>query len=81
MVKRITTQFSYSSAVEAGDYVFIGLHRGFGERFAQQIHNTFTHLNETLQKCDTTEFIDSDCLIMIDGIAYKPSSDENIPLY
>lgn len=115
MVTRITTQFSYSTAVVAGDYVFIGLHRGFGESFTQQIHDTFTNLKETLQQCDasldevvkvnvylkniedlpemekgfldyfntdkfparmtsTTEFIDSDCLMMIDGVAYHPTS-------
>lgn len=112
MISRIPTPFSYSSAVVAGDYVFIGLHRGFGETFTQQIHNTFEHLLETLEQCDigmdrivkvhvylkhisdlpemekvfkdyfeedkyparmttTTEFIDSDCLLMIDGIAYS----------
>ncbi|CAH8717439.1 RidA family protein [Paenibacillus thiaminolyticus] len=115
MVKRIPTPFSYSSAVAAGDYVFIGLHRGFGDTFTQQIHDTFAHLTKTLQQCNasldhvvkvnvylknikdlpemekvffdyfeadacparmtsTTEFIDSDCLLMMDGVAYHPSS-------
>ena len=118
MVRRIPTPFSYSSAVEAGDYVFLGLHRGFGESFTQQIHHTFEQLRETLHTCNTsldqlvkvnvylkniddlpvmekvffdyfavdqfparmtstTQFIDSDCLIMIDGVAYKPSSLEH----
>ncbi|MFD5020560.1 RidA family protein [Paenibacillus sp. NPDC058367] len=112
MINRISTPFSYSSAVEAGDYVFLGLHRGFGVTFTEQIHNTFSHLKDTLNQLDvplenvvkvnvylknikdlpemeqvfceyfekdkfparmtsTTEFIDSDCLMMIDGIAYK----------
>lgn len=52
MVHRITTPYSYSSAVVAGDYVFIGLHRGHGESFTQQIHDTFAHLKETLQQCN-----------------------------
>lgn len=112
MITRISTPFSYSSAVVAGDYVFLGLHRGFGETFTQQIHNTFSNLKESLSKCNlpleaivkvnvylkhigdlpemekiffdyfdnnkfparmtsTTAFIDSDCLLMIEGIAYK----------
>ncbi|MNW35894.1 Enamine/imine deaminase [compost metagenome] len=111
MLERIPTKFSYSQAVVAGDYIFLGLHRGFGETFTEQIHSTFSGLKETLQKCDvslervvkvhvylknikdlpemekvfsdyfatdsfparmttTTEFFDSDCLMMIDGVAY-----------
>ncbi|RCX17088.1 2-iminobutanoate/2-iminopropanoate deaminase [Fontibacillus phaseoli] len=113
MIKRIPTPFSYSSAVSAGDYVFIGLHRGIGETFQEQIHDLFTHLQRTLRQCDTsldqivkvsvhlkhiedlpamekvfldyfepdqfparmtttTAFIDDDCLLMIEGIAYNP---------
>lgn len=113
MVNRIPTPFSYSQAVIAGDYIFLGLQRGFGETFTEQIHSVFSGLKDTLQKCDvsledivkvhvylksigdlpemekvffdyfaedsfparmttTTEFIDSDCLLMIDGIAYRP---------
>jgi len=112
MINRISTPFSYSAAVSAGDYVFLGLHRGFGQTFTEQIHDTFSHLKDTLNQLDvplqnlvkvnvylksikdlpameqvffdyfekdnfparmtsTTEFIDSDCLMMIDGIAYK----------
>ena len=26
--KRVSTPYSYSSAVAAGDYIFLGLHRG-----------------------------------------------------
>lgn len=111
MLERIPTPFSYSQAVVAGDYIFLGLHRGFGETFTEQIHSTFSGLKETLEKCNaplervvkvhvhlksiqdlpemeqvfsdyfatdsfparmttTTEFFDSDCLIMIDGVAY-----------
>jgi len=113
LLYRIPTPFSYSSAVVAGDYVFLGLHRGFGETFTQQIRDTFVHLKKTLNQCNTsldavvkvhvylknikdlpemekvfedyfetdkfparmtstTEFIDSDCLIMLDGIVYNP---------
>lgn len=111
MIERFSTPHSYSSAVIAGDYVFIGLHRGFGYSFTEQIHDTFVNLKKTLAQCNvsleqvvkvnvylknikdlpemekvffdyfdigkfparmtsTTEFIDSDCLLMIDGIAY-----------
>ena len=111
-VKHIPTPYSYSQAVAAGDYVFLGLHRGLGKDFTGQFHNTFNSLEETLAKFDlvladivkvnvwlkniddvriyeklfaqyfekdkfparmgaTTEFIDKDCLLMIDGIAYR----------
>lgn len=112
MITRIPTSFSYSTVVVAGDYVFFGLHRGFGASFTEQIHDTFSLLKKSLLQVDlplenivkvnvylknigdlpemeqvfsqyiendkfparmtsTTEFIDSDCLMMIDGIAYK----------
>lgn len=112
MITRLSTPYSYSSAVVAGDYVFLGLHRGFGENFTEQIHNTFLHLKRTLSECgvpleslvkvnvylkdiqdlpemekvffeyfemnkfparmtSTTAFFDKDCLIMLDGVAYK----------
>lgn len=112
MITRISTPFSYSSAVVAGDSVYLGLHRGFGDSFTDQIHDTFVHLKKTLIQVDvplenivkvnvylkhitdlpemervfseyfekdkfparmtsTSEFIDSDCLMMIDGVAYK----------
>lgn len=111
-IKRISTPYSYASAVVAGEYVFLGLHRGFGETFAEQHENTFKHLEKTLvdlgltlahlvkvnvwlkniqdlpemerlfnnhfaqdqfpaRMTATTEFIDADCLLMIDGIAYN----------
>jgi 2-iminobutanoate/2-iminopropanoate deaminase len=110
--KYIPTPHSYSQAVAAGDYVFLGLHRGLGKDFTEQFHSTFQNLKETLAKLDlkladivkvnawlkniddvrvyeklfgqyfekdkfparmgaTTEFIDKDCLLMIDGIAYR----------
>jgi 2-iminobutanoate/2-iminopropanoate deaminase len=111
-VKRVSTRFTYASAVAAGDYVFLGLHRGFGDSFAAQLEDAFDHLEETLgelglgleslvkvnvwlediddlpemerrfadyfeegqypaRMTSTTEFIDDDCLMMIDGIAYR----------
>jgi 2-iminobutanoate/2-iminopropanoate deaminase len=111
-LKRVTTPFSYSSAVEAGDYVFLGLHRGQGEDFAAQFDSTFRYLEKTLAQFDlkladivkinvwlkhiqdlpamekrfeiyfsqdhfparmtaTTQFIDQDCLIMVEGTAYR----------
>ena len=111
-IKRIPRLYSYSSAVVAGDFVFLGLHRGFGDSFAVQLEGIFAGLKETLGELGlsldnlvkvnvwlkniedlpdmetsfnqyfekdhfparmtaTTEFIDADCLVMIDGIAYK----------
>jgi 2-iminobutanoate/2-iminopropanoate deaminase len=110
-IKRIPTPYSYSSAVVAGDYVFIGLHRGFGDSFSDQFESVFDHLKGTLAELgltleslvkitvwlkhindlpemerlfnnhfekdkfparmtSTTEFIDADCLLMIEGTAY-----------
>jgi 2-iminobutanoate/2-iminopropanoate deaminase len=116
MTRRITTPYSYSSAVAAGDFVFLGLHRGNGDDFSTQFDNTFKYLEQTLAKLGltlahlvkvnvwlkhiqdlpemekrfydffesgefparmtaTTEFIDSDCLLMIDGIAYRKADE------
>ena len=99
-------------AVEAGDFVFLAMHRGFGNDFTAQFHDVFLHLKNTLAEFDltladlikvnvwlkhvedirvyeklfrnyfekdkfparmgsTTRFIDDDCLVMIDGIAYR----------
>ncbi len=110
--ERITTPYSYSLAVAAGDFVFLGLHRGEGDDFATQLDRTVDCLRHTLAEFDltladlvkvnvwlrriedlpvmekrfgnyfaeddfparmtaTTEFIDSDCLLMIDGVAYR----------
>jgi 2-iminobutanoate/2-iminopropanoate deaminase len=110
-IKRIPTPYSYSSAVVAGDYAFIGLHRGFGDGFPNQFESTFESIKGTLGELElpienivkvsvwlkdindlpemevlfnnyfdegkyparmtsTTEFIDADCLLMVDGIAY-----------
>ena len=112
-LKRITTPYSYSLAVVAGDYVFLGLHRGSGDRFCDQFENTMACLKATLAELGltldsvvkvnvwlknikdlpemeklfnhyfendqyparmtaTTEFIDVDCLLMVDGVAYNP---------
>ena len=111
-IKRIATPYSYSSAVAAGDYVFLGLHRGFGADFATQFDDTFKNLQGTLaafgltlaqlvkvnvwlrhigdlpdmekrfgstfeqgrfpaRMTATTEFVDADCLLMIDGVAFR----------
>lgn len=110
--KRVPTEWSYSLAVEAGDTVYLGLHRGRGDNFATQLDNTFRFIDETLavvglsradlvkvnvwlkdikdlpvmEKCfldyfekdefparmtSTTQFIDDDCLVMVDGVAYR----------
>jgi 2-iminobutanoate/2-iminopropanoate deaminase len=111
-VERIPTPFSYAAAVAAGDFVFLGLHRGGGEDFAAQFDDTLEGMTKTLAKfgltladlvkvnvwlrcirdlpemekrfldhfeeggfparmTSTTEFIDADCLLMIDGVAYR----------
>jgi 2-iminobutanoate/2-iminopropanoate deaminase len=111
-VQYISTPYSYSSAVKAGDYVFLGLHRGFGDDFRTQFNDTFAYLEKTLTEFNltlkdivkvnvwlrdirdlpdmekrfndffekeqfparmtsTTKFIDDDCMMMIDGVAYK----------
>ena len=111
-IKHFPTPYSYSIAVVAGEFVFLGLHRGFGETFTDQLHSAFAYLKENLAKLDlglesivkvnvwlkdvkdlpemeklfseyfeedhfptrmtaTTEFIDADCLLMIDGVAYR----------
>jgi 2-iminobutanoate/2-iminopropanoate deaminase len=111
-LKRTPTPYSYSQAVEAGDFVFLALHRGNGDDFTTQFDNTFVSLKKTLAVYDltlsnlvkvnvwlkniedlqemekkfenyfekdkfparmtaTTEFIDEDCLLMIDGVAFR----------
>lgn len=111
-IKYFPTPHSYSTAVAAGDYIFLALHRGFGDTFTDQLHSAVANLKGTLGKLylgldslvkvnvwlkdvqdlpemeklfaqyfdvdhfparmtATTEFIDTDCLLMIDGIAYR----------
>ena len=111
-IEYFPTPYSYSGAVAAGDYVFLGLHGGSGDNFTEQFHDTFKHLKETLARFGleladivkvnawlkniddvriyeklfmeyfekdkyparmgaTTLFINKDCLIMIDGTAYR----------
>lgn len=113
-IKRILTPYSYASAVAAGDWVFLGLHRGSGDSFHAQIADIFAGLRRTLAEFGlaldslvkvnvwlkniedlptmeelfrqhfaadkfparmtaTTAFIDDDCLLMIDGVAYRGS--------
>ena len=115
-IRRSATPFSYSSAVAAGDYLFLALHRGSGDNFVSQFDDTFKRIQKTLAEFEltlanlvkvnvwlknikdlpemekrfnnyfekgdfparmtsTTEFIDDDCLMMIDGIAYRKSVD------
>jgi 2-iminobutanoate/2-iminopropanoate deaminase len=109
-VTYIPTPYSYSAAVRAGDFVFLG-HRGFGDTFTEQIKGALDGVEKTLGQFDltledlvkinvwlkhvddltemdgyigeriaaghyparmtsTTEFIDADCLVMIEGVAY-----------
>ena len=111
-IQRIPTSFSYSAAVKAGDFVFLGLQRGFGEGFPAQFDSALANFKATLAQFGltldsvvkvnvwlkniqdlpemekrfnqffeidhfparmtaTTEFIDADCLMMIDGVAFK----------
>jgi 2-iminobutanoate/2-iminopropanoate deaminase len=108
----VPTPYSYSSAVVAGEYVFLGLHRGFGEDFRAQLGDVFANLQQTLGSLEmplssivqvrvwlkeigdlpemeklfanyfeqgrfparmtaTTRFIDDDCLVMVEGIAWR----------
>ncbi len=108
--KYVTTPYSYSSAVVAGGQVYLGLHRGGGETFAEQMDDAIQGISRTLAELGlsldhvvkvtvwlknvkdlpemekaflryfkaghyparmtaTTEFIDDDCLIMIEGMA------------
>jgi len=112
--QRVKTPFSYSAAVVAQDTAYLGLHRGSGESFAEQLRGTFEGLTGTLAEIGlttaslvkvtvwlknitdlpemedlfreffptgefparmtaTTEFIDADCLLMIEGIACRRS--------
>ena len=111
-IERITTAHSFSLAVAAGEYIFLGHHRGGGDDFAAQFDNTLNYMEKTLAEfgltlanlvkvnvwlkhiedlpemerrfCNyfekdkyparmtaTTAFIDDDCLLMIDGVAYR----------
>jgi 2-iminobutanoate/2-iminopropanoate deaminase len=111
-IKYLPSPYSYSQAVAAGDYVFLGLHRGFGPDFTAQFHDTFKYLKKTLADFNltladivkvtvwlknvedvrvyeklfrdyfekdkyparmgaTTQFVDEDILLMIEGIAYR----------
>jgi 2-iminobutanoate/2-iminopropanoate deaminase len=110
-IRRLPSPWSYSLAVQAGDYVFLALHRGSGDDFTTQFHGTFSNLRKTLAEFglgleslvkvnvwlkniediriyeklfndyfekdtfparmgSSTGFIDDDCLVMIDGVAY-----------
>jgi len=51
-LKRIPTPYSYASAVVAGDYVFLGLHRGFGDDFVAQFKDATKALKDTLAQLD-----------------------------
>lgn len=46
----VSTKHSYSSAVQAGDFIFLGLHRGAGDDFAAQLRDTMNRLEKTLVK-------------------------------
>jgi 2-iminobutanoate/2-iminopropanoate deaminase len=110
-VQYVPTPYSYSAAVRAGATIFLGLHRGFGETFSDQLEGALAGMKNTLAEFGlgldslmkinvwlkdvrdlpsmekivgnyfekdhyparmtaTTQFIDQDCLVMIDGTAY-----------
>lgn len=112
MIKRTTTPHSYSAAVSSGDTIYLGLHRGRGKSFQDQLRGSFMYLKQTLdhqgaslnnmlkvhvwlkniddlptmeeiffefyptgefpaRMTSTTDFIDDDCLVMIEGVAVK----------
>jgi 2-iminobutanoate/2-iminopropanoate deaminase len=109
---RIPTRFSYSQAVAAGDYVFLGLHTGQGADFTTQFEDCLRQIKHTLEKFDlplsnlvkiqvwlkdirdlpqmeelvrnyfeegqyparmtsTTQFIDEERLVMVEGVAFR----------
>ena len=111
-IARIPTPWSYSTAVAAGDFVFLGIHRGEGDSFGAQLESAVEEVKKTLahfelaladivkiqvwlkhvkdlpemekrflslfetdsypaRMTSTTEFIDEDCLLMLEGIAYR----------
>ena len=41
-------------AVAAGDFVFLAMHRGFGDDFTTQFHDMFAHLKKTLAEFGLT---------------------------
>jgi 2-iminobutanoate/2-iminopropanoate deaminase len=47
-IEYLSTPYSYSSAVATGDFVFLGLHRGFGDGFGAQLDSAFSNLQKTL---------------------------------
>ncbi|MBI5960913.1 MAG: RidA family protein [Chloroflexi bacterium] len=53
-ITRITTPHTYSSAVVAGDYVFLALHRGGGDTFSAQFEDTMKGLKGTLAQLGLT---------------------------
>ncbi len=53
-IKRLPSPWSYSMAVAAGDFVFLAMHRGFGDDFTTQFHDSFRHLKKTLAEFDLT---------------------------
>ncbi|HCX84092.1 MAG TPA: RidA family protein [Micrococcales bacterium] len=111
-ITRTATPFSYSAAVAAGDLVFLGLHRGFGDDLVAQLDGAIEGVTATLsgygvpltslvkvnvwlrdiadlpamehrferyfpggeypaRMTATTQFFDADCLVMVEGIAYR----------
>lgn len=110
-IQYLPTPYSYSSAVKAGECIYLGLHRGSGVTFTEQIESALSGIRHSLAHFNvpftnlvkvtvwlkdiqnlpemekifatyfpkncyparmtaTTEFIDTDCLVMIEGIAY-----------
>jgi 2-iminobutanoate/2-iminopropanoate deaminase len=53
-IKYMPTPYSYSQAVAAGDYVFLSIHRGFGDDFTTQFHDAFANLKKTLAEFGLT---------------------------
>jgi len=51
-IQHLATPFSYSSAVVAGDYAFIALHRGFGDGFETQCKGALEGIRQTLERIE-----------------------------
>ena len=80
-IKRIPTPYSFSSAVAAGDFVFLGLHRGWGDSFTKQFKETFKNIEKTLAEFNLTlaDLVKVNVWLKnIEDVRVKKSSLQNI---
>ena len=53
-LKRISTPYSYSQAVAAGDFIFLGIHSGQGVDFAAQFDDALKKMAKSLTEFGLT---------------------------